>query len=354
MPPISLQRIPYGIMCSCLAVALLWLNGCAGVSELPVAKLRLSVEEESRLGAAVAPRLLQLLGGPYHDRRLLADLGRLAARSGEPRLTLAVADRSEPALYALPGRRIILSRGLLAGVGNVEELSALLTRAHVVYAGELPRSMADAVRALGFGPADPFDPAAADIRLAVAFADRPCVEDCLTAGRLSGSGAVPESVARLKRLQPGYDRLARAQEVEATGDVAQAIALMLQAAADTPDEPLLLGALGMAYLRAGQLQSARLHLQKSVKLQPDYYRTQMGLGYLYLQLQRYADARSALTRSISLLPVAENLFLLGEVYENTGESVKAADCYRRVVLHDGGSKLGREAQERLAKLGGRQ
>jgi uncharacterized protein HemY len=128
---------------------------------------------------------------------------------------------------------------------------------------------------------------------------------------------------------------------------------MLQTAGETPDEPLLLGALGMAYLRAGQVQQARLHLEKSVKLQPAYYRTQMGLGYLYLQLQRNNDARAALTKSVALLPVTENLFLLGEAHEKTGDATEAANFYRRVVRHDGSSKLGREAQERLVGLEGR-
>lgn len=337
------------------AAALLWLGGCVAMGDLPVVTQPLSAGEEARLGATVAPRLLQMLGGPYHDRQLITDLKRLAPRLGSQQLELLVADRSEPALYALPGQRLVLTRGLLARTRNGAELSALLHGAHDDSAVWMTRSMAAAVRELETTPADPFDPAAADLRLAKDFAGRPCVDACL-AKLLSGqTGGLPiaKSVARLAALQSGYDQLARAQELEASGRGGQAIALMLQTAGETPDEPLLLGALGMAYLRAGQVQQARLHLQKSVKLQPDYYRTQMGLGYLYLQLKRDSDARAALTKSVALLPVTENLFLLGEAHEKTGDTTGAANFYRRVVRHDGRSRLGLEAQERLARLEGR-
>lgn len=344
-------------MSCCLAAIVLWLSGCTVVGELPAVKLQLTAGEASRLGAAVTPRLLQLLGGPYHDRQLAADLKRLATAAGGSRgLDVYVADRSDPALYVLPGGKTVLTRGLLAGVQGGEELKALLAHAGNGYAGEMTHSMVAAARELGAGAGDRFDPDAADVRLASGFVDRPCAGFCLAmirAGR-AGGAAVPDSVRRLGDLQPGYDLLARAQEIEAAGHDGRAIALMLQAAGDTPDEPLLLGALGMAYLRAGQLQQARLHLQKSVRLQPEYYRTQMGLGYLLLQLKRYDDARDALKKSVALLPVAENLFLLGEVLEKSGDAAGAAEFYRRVARHDGRSKLGREARERLARLEQRQ
>jgi len=333
------------------AAALLWLGGCVAVGDLPVVK-QLSAGEEARLGAAVAPRLLQLLGGPYHDRQLSVDLKRLVPRSGSQQLEPLVADRSEPALYVLPGQRLVLTRGLLARSRSGAELSALLQAAREGSSSGLTRSMAAAFQELETVPADPFDPTAADLRLATAFAERSCTDACL-ARVLSGQtgiSPVPKSVARLAELQPGYDQLARAQQLEASGNGSQAITLMLQTAGETPDEPLLLGALGMAYLRAGQVQQARLHLQKSVKLQPDYYRTQMGLGYLYLQLKRDSEARAALSRSVALLPVTENLFLLGEAHEKTGDASGAANFYRRIVRHDGSSKLGREAQERLDRL----
>ncbi len=338
-----------------VAAATLWLSGCAVVAEMPVARLQLDSAGETRVGEAVTPRLLQLLGGPYHDRQLASDLKRLAARNGSGLVEVVVADRSEQALYALPGNRLILTRGLLAGVRNGEELNALLVRGRNSYPGGMTRTMAGAVRELEGRKSDPLDPDAAEIRLAAGFAERPCDGYCLT-GLLAGPAGradLPKTVARLAELRPGYDTLARAQEIEAAGDSSRAIALLLQAAGETPDEPRLLGSLGLAYLRAGQLQPARLHLQKSVKLQPNYYRTQMGLGFLYLQTTRLDEARRALEASAALLPVTENLFLLGETHEKSGNPGRAKEYYRRVVQHDSTGKLGREARARLARLGER-
>ncbi len=153
---------------------------------------------------------------------------------------------------------------------------------------------------------------------------------------------------------PGYKLLADAREFESSNDQAQAIATYLQAASITPDEPRILGSLGLAYLRAGQLQPARLHLQKSVKLQPDYYRTQMGLGYLYLQLGKIRLANEALAVSVRMLPVTENLFLLAEAREKSGDTEGGMLLYQLVVESDRDSKLGRTSVNRLAQSAGSQ
>ncbi|MDH3453637.1 MAG: tetratricopeptide repeat protein, partial [Desulfuromonadales bacterium] len=87
-------------------------------------------------------------------------------------------------------------------------------------------------------------------------------------------------------------------------------------------------------------------------LQPEHYRTQMGLGYLYLQMGRYDQANQALASSVRLLPVTENLFLLAEAREKSGDLEGAKSLYRLVVESDGSSKLGRTAASRLASSAG--
>ncbi|NIQ09876.1 MAG: hypothetical protein GWO23_09400, partial [Gammaproteobacteria bacterium] len=55
------------------------LAGCAALDNyLPAGSLTVSAEEESRLGAALEKRLLQILGGLYQDEELSA----LMARQG--------------------------------------------------------------------------------------------------------------------------------------------------------------------------------------------------------------------------------------------------------------------------------
>jgi tetratricopeptide (TPR) repeat protein len=350
------QNLLYTI---CLFAALTWLGGCSGLTQyVPVEPPELTSAEQDRVGAVVEKKLLQMLGGPYHDKALARDLSR-SVQSAQP-LIISVADRSIPALYPLPGGRAIISRGLLAGVRSRAELEALLAHAvrlsSNVYENHVTRSMVEATEEVLSVPSRLYDPDSAEIRLAKLFEQNPCEHDCLTPIRqisnkvgAQGLTDLPASVKRLFTLQSGYDLLAVAQEFEKVGDQAKAIATYLQAAATTPDEPRILGSLGLAYLRAGELQPARQHLQKAVELQPDYYRTQMGLGYLYLQLSRYNQANQALATSASLLPVTENLFLLAEAREKIGDVDAALSLYRLVAESDRTGKLGRAAAGRLAQ-----
>lgn len=352
----------------CLLTALAWLAGCAALQPEPaVAPPRLSAGEAARVGIAVESKLLQRLGGPYHDRQLGADLNRLAkghTRAGRP-LLIAVADRSAPALYPLPGSRVVMTRGLLAEVGSRTELESLLAGAAQlagqVYQAPTSRRMAEATARLLAATDSSYDPAAAAIVLARLFEQAACEGACLTSLRkvagLSGAAAadrLPASLERLAALQPGYELLAGAHRLERGDDPSPAIAGYLQAASLSPDEPAILAALGLAYLRAGQAQPARLHLQKAVELQPGYYRTLMGLGYLSLQQGKLGEANQRLADSVALLAVPENLFLLAEAREKSGASEEARALYRLVAGADDAGKLGRTAAERLQQAGGGQ
>jgi hypothetical protein len=349
----------------CLFVVLVWLGGCTGFA--PSKQPQLTPAQEARAGAAVEEKLIQMLGGPYHDKRLTADLNRLGSRhlqDSHP-FKVSVADRSIPALYPLPGGRTIITRGLLTEVRNRVELESLLSYAASlstkVYEGRAGRSTAELTSELLSVSDSVYNPDSVGIRLARLYKQGSCEKSCLAPIRAADgvtgkveSTDLPESIKQLSGLLPGYKLLADAREFEASNDQAQAIATYLQAASITPDEPRILGSLGLAYLRAGQLQPARLHLQKSVKLQPDYYRTQMGLGYLYLQLGKISRANEALAVSVRMLPVTENLFLLAEAREKSGDTEGAMLLYQLVVESDRDSKLGRTSVRRLAQSAGSQ
>jgi tetratricopeptide (TPR) repeat protein len=350
----------------CLAAALIWLGGCAGLTQYgPAEPPLLSPDQQTRVGEIVAGKLIQVLGGPYHDERLAADLNRLSGLQAPRPPVIAVADRSAAELYPLLGGRIVMTRGLLARMRSRAELDSLLHYAAQlaggVYRERMSRSMVETAGQVLSAKDSVYDPEAPAIRLARLFARNPCGQGCL-APALSGLApvdrqglhALPESVRRLAGLQPGFELLASARESEQRDDQGKAIATYLQAAAKTPDEPYILGALGLAYLRAEQLQPARLHLQKAVALQPDYYRTLMGLGYLSLQQEKYKQANEILADSVRLLAVAENLFLLAEAREKSGDTQGAMALYRLVAESDRYSKLGRSAAARLVPTAGAQ
>ena len=353
------QKLFYHI---CLLVALSWFSGCTGLTRYAtVTPLQLTPAEEVQVGAAVEGKLLQMLGGPYYDKALANALNS-HVKSPQP-FKVAVADRSAPALYPLPGGRVIITRGLLAEVNTLATLKSLLSHAiqlsNNVYKDRSTRSIVKTTEEVLSASTSIYNPDSAAIRLARLFEQEPCVQDCLettqaigVSAAKTGSKGLPESIVRLSSLHPGYELVATARQAEKTDDQAKAVALYLQAAATSPDEPLILGALGLAYLRAGQLQPARLHLQKAVELQPDYYRTQMGLGYLYLQQGKLQQANQALARSVQLLPVTENLFLLAEVREKSGDAEEAMSLYRIVAESDRSGKLGRTSASRLQQAAG--
>jgi Flp pilus assembly protein TadD len=349
-----------------LGACLLLVAGCASfVPQGPAEPLTLTSVEKGRLGEAIEARLVQMLGGPYHDLSLTTALKRacLDQSQGKGRCKLTVADLSSPALYPLPGGHLILTRGLLEEITSGDELSFLLEKgvalAANVYEDRATREMNEAMTAQLAGQDSQYDPDAADVRLGRLFKDAACEGECLALSRAastgkSGNTRLPDSVKRLATLLPGYELLSKARDFEKQDNQAQSIATYLQAATATPDEPRILRALGMAYLRAGQLQSARLHLQKAVKLQPDYYRSRMGLGYLYLKKGHLRLASQELAESVSLLPVTENLFLLAEVREKSGDLKEAMALYTIIVEADPDSKLGRSSASRLAQATGGQ
>lgn len=347
------------VSCALLWICLIWLGGCAGLDlGVPVGPLVLTASQQESLGAAVQKRLLQMLGGPYHDASLSSDLQRLGQRH---KLSLSIADRSVVEMYPLPGRTVVVTRGLLMQLENGHQLDRLLEKAVSLSTNASVetqnRTMTRAISAFLAEARSVYDPDASDIRLARIFAGRPCRGTCLDSV-VAASGdrreEWPESFTKLEALQPGYDLLAKGGRLEQAGRQSEAVLAYLQAASECPGEPGILGVLGMAYLRADQPQTARLPLQQAVSLQPDYYKTRMGLGFLSLQHGNSSQAMTHLAESVRLLPVTENLFLLAEASEKGGDPDSASALYELVAASDPDSKLGRTASTRLNNLKDRQ
>ena len=347
---------------SAIMLALACLMGCAAMDRhLPAAAPQLSDAEKARVGIAVEKRLLQLLGGPRHDQPLVEELAALLKQeSGDSgKFALAVAERGGAELYVLPGGRLILTRGLLSEVRDHAALVSLLRRAADLAgstSADWPsRAATEAATEFLSQHESVYDPESASIRLARIFAGQPCAQSCLPESLPGGEGhteEMPGSISTLQEMRPAYALLTEARQLELDDNPSQAITLYLKAATMAPDEAHILASLGMAYLRAGELPSARLYLQNAVRLQPDYYQTRMGLGYLYLQQGKVRKANDELAESVRLLPVTENLFLLAEAREKDGDAEAGMSLYRLIVERDPRSKLGRTAARRLAAASG--
>jgi predicted Zn-dependent protease len=166
----------------------------------------------------------------------------------------------------------------------------------------------------------------------------------------TGNGEFNQALKRLRANLPGYVLYDEARALERGGQLREAVATYLRAATAAPEESIILAALGTAYLQAGDLGSARLHLAKAVALDQRYYYSRMGLGYAHLQQGGTAAAIAELEASLRLLPSQRAAFLLAEAYEKKGKIPAARQFYRAVAEADSRSKLGKFAAERLRFL----
>lgn len=166
----------------------------------------------------------------------------------------------------------------------------------------------------------------------------------------TGNGEFNQALKRLRANLPGYVLYDEARALERGGQLREAVATYLRAATAAPEESIILAALGTAYLQAGDLGSARLHLAKAVALDQRYYYSRMGLGYAHLQQAGTAAAIAELEASLRLLPSQRAAFLLAEAYEKEGKIPAAREFYRAVAEADSRSKLAKFAAERLRLL----
>ena len=84
------------------------------------------------------------------------------------------------------------------------------------------------------------------------------------------------------------------------GDVSEAITVLEQGNSLAPDNPVLMTALGRAYLQEGDLEKAVRVLERAVALDPDSGDFRYQLGRAYLKAGRRRDANVQMTRARSL------------------------------------------------------
>ncbi|APG27296.1 hypothetical protein A7E78_05235 [Syntrophotalea acetylenivorans] len=162
--------------------------------------------------------------------------------------------------------------------------------------------------------------------------------------------AFARSVAGLRQTQQGYALYDQARKLEEQGQLPRAIAVYLQAATAAPDQPLILTALGTAYLKADDLTAGQQHLSRAVQLDGQYYRSRMGLGYLLFEQENYPRAVRELEASMALLPTLQGGYLLASAYEGNHQIGQAVEMYRAVVKASPDGRLGKAAAERLKEL----
>ncbi|NIP49273.1 MAG: hypothetical protein GWO30_04525, partial [Gammaproteobacteria bacterium] len=197
------------ILCRLIAgfALMVLVHGCATLDNyLPASPQQISAGDESRLGAAVERRLLQMLGGLYQDEELSALMTRMGKKVG---IDISIADKSSAAVYPLPGERVVLTRGLLMEMESLDQLETLLKNAasmsHAAMNNIDSRAMTKEVQGFLSAKGPSYDPDSAEIRIARHFASLPCEEACLYEAmhRLNGQGTpLPEPVLALQAAKP--------------------------------------------------------------------------------------------------------------------------------------------------------
>lgn len=118
-----------------------------------------------------------------------------------------------------------------------------------------------------------------------------------------------------------------------------------------PDSPLFLP-LARAYQSEGKLEEAIDLCLKGLKRHPSYVSARVALGALYLEAGNLEEGALELKRAIGEAP--QNLLarrLLADIYERRGERAAALETLEQLARL---SPLGRELEERMARLRGRE
>lgn len=99
-----------------------------------------------------------------------------------------------------------------------------------------------------------------------------------------------------------------------------------------PNDPAYLLALGIAWLRKGDLFEAEKLFRHLIQLQPANEQAQLHLGYVLLNQKKYGEARLWLEKSArSASPVPEVYYYLGLVAQEQNDDAKAIELFTKAV-----------------------
>ncbi|NLC71781.1 MAG: M48 family metalloprotease [Desulfuromonadaceae bacterium] len=157
---------------------------------------------------------------------------------------------------------------------------------------------------------------------------------------------------RLKEEAAGYLLYDQALEADRRNDSRAAVAGYLQAATTLPEDPLILGRLGLAYLREEDVGNARFYLEQALRLDPEHHASLLGLGFVHLAHGEFAAARRRLETAMGLLPTLQGAYLLAEACIGGGDLEKGKLLFGQVAEADSGGRFGLAAERRLQGLTG--
>lgn len=119
-----------------------------------------------------------------------------------------------------------------------------------------------------------------------------------------------------------------------------------------PTEALFHADLGYAYMMTGQNTKAENQFRKAHNLYPGFAKSNLFLGQLKYFQRDYNASIGYLREADRLLPGSPQVHLmLGEGYENTGQTRTAVEYYNSAFKKSQGTDLGNRAYGHLRRLG---
>lgn len=147
-----------------------------------------------------------------------------------------------------------------------------------------------------------------------------------------------ESVQKMVDLKPNMESYARVSYVRSLyGDTDGAIQAMTTAAniADPMDKEgraWCMVHLGNEYFKAGQYQKAENSYDSALETFPEYHFALAGKGLARMANGDYENAIKFLEQAQNKIPLTETVIQLGDVYQKTGNTEKAAEQYKLVEV----------------------
>ena len=147
--------------------------------------------------------------------------------------------------------------------------------------------------------------------------------------------------------RPLTDLLVLATDLLRSGRIADAVAILEEAAAVQPGNPILLHDLGLAYLEVGRVDEAIAALQQSVERDPHYADAWFRLGIAREKRGNIGAAVVAYDRATTLTPgLTEAWFRAGALVYILGHRDEAIGCFRRAAATGQNTPFGRLGKAR--------
>ncbi len=179
-----------------------------------------------------------------------------------------------------------------------------------------------------------------------------------------GNSRFAEVVARIKQVEPIYEKHDKALDLVMTGmdkkdkaKVQQGYATLQTCANQLSDDEMVQTSLGIAQYAMDDLNNARSSFQHAITLDDRHnpsrklYRPRFLLGLVEFDAKQYAKAKSALSDAIGVMDQdPQAYYVLGETNEALGDRSSAKSAYESAAQLGEGTDLGKKAAEKAAKL----